>query len=195
MGQYYRIAIKEKPFDSAVGENIIINDRNVKEIAYISAKILEHGWLDCAICRVVAQKMYKNPIRLAWIGDYASTHDVEVATKDELNYEMIWGNDVYLPHTFDYCDIFDFRGKYLVNHSRKMYVSFDEWVHLNYSTVDESTLSPFVMLTAIGAEGEDCYYGHNRFMIGDWAWDILSIEDERPNSEFDEILFKCGCEK
>lgn len=195
MGQYYRIAIKEKPFDSAVGENIIINDRKVNELGYISAKLLEHGWMDCAISRVVAQKMYKNPIRLAWIGDYASTHDIESATKSELNYEMIWGKDVYLPHTFDYCDKFDYTGKYLVNHSRKMYISFDEWCQLNYSEVYESALTPFVMLTAIGGEGEDYYYGYNKFMIGDWAWDVMSIEDERPNSEFDEIFFNCDCEK
>lgn len=195
MGQYYRIAIKENPFKSAVGENIIINDRKVNGFGYISAKLLEHGWLDCVICRVVAQKMYNNPIRLAWIGDYASKHDIECATEKELNYEMVWGKDIDLPHTFDYCDIFDFRGKYLVNHSQKMYISFDDWCQLNYSQVDESTLAPFVMLTAIGGEGEDYYYGYNKFMIGEWAWDILSIEDDRPNSEFDEILFKCGCEK
>lgn len=195
MGQYYRIAIKEKPFDSSYGENIIINDRKVNEIEYISAKILEHGWMDCVICRVVAHKMYKNPIRLAWIGDYASKHDIESATESELNYQMVWGDCVDLSHSFDYCDVFDHKGKYLVNHSRNMYISFDEWWHLNYSEVDESALAPFAMLTAIGGEGEDYYYGYNKFMIGEWAWDVLSIEDERPSKDFDEILFNCGCEK
>jgi hypothetical protein len=195
MGQYYRIAIKEKPFESAVGENIIINDRKVNEIDYISAKLLEHGWMECVISRVVAHKMYKNPIRLAWIGDYASKHDIECATEKELNYEMVWGDSVNLSHTFDYYDVFDHKGKYLVNHSRKMYISFDDWCQLNYSEVFESALAPFIMLTAIGGEGEEYYYGYNKIMIGEWAWDILSIEDERPNSEFDEILFKCGCEK
>lgn len=88
MGQYYKIVFKHN------GGGVVVNDRKIEGKGYILAKLLEHSWLGCDIADAVAYEMYKNPMRLAWVGDYADDgNEVEVATNGDISYRGVWGND------------------------------------------------------------------------------------------------------
>ena len=187
MGQYYKIVFKHN------GGNVVVNDRKIEGKGYILAKLLEHSWLGCDIADAVAYEMYKNPMRLAWVGDYADDgNEVGVATNGDISYGGVWGNDdskhAFPSHKKD----FDYSGKWLVNHDAKIAMSFDKYIA--ESETKYGTIAPFPLLTAIGNNrGGGDYYDDNTCYdeVGTWAWNNISIEDAKPEGyeEF-SVVFK-----
>ena len=173
MGQYYRIAFKRKGDRKAK-----VNDRKVDGVDdYIMAKLREHGYLGTYICKAVANILANGRTRLAWVGDYADDGDLRQITSEDLNKDMVWGKNP--KHTFTDTD-FNYVGKFLVNHTKKVYISFNEYIA--HAKDDEYILSPFTILTAVGnGQGGGDYFGKNAEMAGDWAWDELSIEKSAPD--------------
>lgn len=188
MGQYYQIAFKHE------GKRVIVNDRRVAGEGYIMAKLLEHSWLGCDIADAVAREMHGNPLRLAWVGDYADDGDeVEVATRGDVSYKRVWGHDH--KHEFPANDNgFDYSHKWLVNHDKKLAVSFDEYIAA--SKTKYGVIAPFPLLTAIGNNrgGGDYYEDLPDFdKVGTWVWDLISIEDTKPDGYEDfRVVFKEG---
>jgi hypothetical protein len=187
MGQYYKIVFKHN------GGSVVVNDRKIEGDGYILAKLLEHSWLGCDIADAVAYEMYKNPMQLAWIGDYADNGDeVEVITNGDISYEEVWGNDDS-KHVFPaYKNDFDYSGKWLVNHDKKLAMSFDKYIA--ESKTKYGTIAPFPLLTAIGngrggGDYRDEYPCYDE--VGTWAWNSISIEDAKPDGyeEF-SVVFK-----
>ena len=187
MGQYDKVAFQHD------GERVVMNDLKVEGDGYCMAKLLEHSWLGCHIADAVAEEMHGNPLRLAWIGDYADDGDeVEVATHGDVNYGRVWKRDH--KHTFPRPSDngFDYRDKWLVNHDKKLAVSFDEYIAASKTIY--GTIAPFPLLAAIGNDrgGGDYHDGGTDYdKVGTWAWDLISIEDEKPEGyeEF-EVVFK-----
>ena len=190
MGQYYRIAFKHE------GKRVVVNDRKVEGDDYCMAKLLEHSWLGCNIADAVAEEMHGDPLRLAWIGDYSYDGDeVEVATHGDVNFDCVWKRDH--KHTFPrpYDNVFDYRGKWLVNHDKKLAVSFDEYIAA--SKTKYGTIAPFPLLAAIGNDsgGGDYREGGTDYdKVGTWAWDLISIEDARPDGYEDFRVRFCEAE-
>ena len=107
--------------------------------------------------------------RLVWAGDYAE--------KEPL------GENLYT--LTDNKEPFYQKGKvqsynYIVNHSKMQYV------------VKKGVIHPLSLLTAEGnGLGGGDYYGVNDDLVGSWARDIISMEDEIPDG-FTELVCEFG---
>ena len=196
MGQYYKVVFKREQ-----DAKPIVNDRKVNGQDYIMAKLMEHGYMLNPLCMSVAKMLEDGKCRLAWVGDYAD-EDVEKVTGGELKYEDVWGGDVNETHVFRSAKNFSYGGKYLVNHTKKEYISFDRYVnrHVALKGVEDEEskwmLSPFTILTAVGnGQGGGDYFGLEMKRVGSWAWDEISIERTVPEGfTLLDIVFEEGME-
>lgn len=173
MGQYYHVAFK-----NANGE-VIVNGRSVEGVGYIMAKLLEHGYVKNPLCMAVAKGLYDGDIkRLMWVGDYADD-DVSSVTNGEVKYDDVWGEK---EHTHEFKAVeFDWSGKFLVNHTKKVCISLDEYLK---KAKDKwgYTICPFTILTAVGnGRGGGDYSGECESLVGTWAWDEIGILDSAPD--------------
>ena len=169
MGQYYRIA-----YDDG---NLHINDRKVDGKDYIMAKLMEHSYFGNSLMDSMSSVIYKNPTRVIWVGDYANEGDeVSDATSGNVTYDDVWSygsdlNEVLKPVEFDY------HGKYLVNHTKGVYISFDKYL----DGENDQEIHPLSILTCIGnGRGGGDYEGSNMDYVGTWAWDEIEIVDDAP---------------
>lgn len=168
MGQYYRVAIKPD------GSDIKVNSRKEFWGNYVGLKLMEHAYLHNGLVQAVGAMLHKGKCRVAWVGDYAEDEELKGLTNGELDYGMVWKDDV-LKSPFDEVD-FGFAGKFLVNRTKGLYLSFDE-----HSEKSGQDICPFALLTAVGnGRGGGDYCGTNQDIVGSWCWDELSIVDEEP---------------
>lgn len=182
MGQYYRIAYRHLDGEA------VINNRNVEGLGYIGAKLMEHSWLEGGLIMAVANEMYQHPMFLAWVGDYAENDEIIEATGG-LDYKKVWEKQDY-EHQLPKKD-FDFTGKYLCNHSKACYISFDYYLRTSQADWRGATICPFSLLTAIGngRGGGDYSSDINIQEVGTWAWDLISIEDTPPKGYDERFIF------
>ena len=111
------------------------------------------------------------------MGDYSEDDELRKITTEDLNYDMVWGDRDNF-HEFP-APRFGYKGKYLVNWSKGVYISFDLWK--KHYEKDEWPLCPFAILTAIGnGRGGGDYEGIEMDRVGEWAWDEISIEKKPP---------------
>ena len=169
MGQYYRIA-----YDDG---KLHINDRKVAGKDYMLAKLMEHSYFGNSLMDSMSSVIYKKPTRVIWVGDYANEGDeVSDATSGNVTYDDVWSygsdlNEVLKPVEFDY------RGKYLVNHTKGVYISFDKYL----DGENDQEIHPLSILTSIGnGRGGGDYEGSNMDYVGTWAWDEIEIVDDAP---------------
>ena len=82
MGQYYRpILIDDK-------RNVKVYNRQI-EGSYTLAKLMEHSWWGNEFVGTICKKIFGNPHRIVWVGDYADD-------ADPIN--GIEQNDLIFPH-------------------------------------------------------------------------------------------------
>lgn len=186
MGQYYMPILGNKE-----GTNLRVFNRQLvgQKDDYTGSKLLEHSYWKNNFVNSLSYLIYKNPSRLAWVGDYANEeNDFAFATISNgtkiPQYEDIWGNRI-IPESI-YKINFNLNNKYLVNWETKEYIDLkkckkdsknfmtDTWNKKKY----EMTLHPLPLLTAIGngRGGGDYVNGINKDKIGMWAWNLISIE-------------------
>jgi len=180
MGQYYKLAIM-----TADGE-IRRNDRKYVDSDYVMAKLMEHGYLHNWLCYSVAKGLENGSIkRLAWVGDYAEEDEMREITKGDVSYAMIWG-DESVGEDKDYgrapeiifpsVKRFSYKGKYLLNHTKKVYMSFDEYTaahnaHNAHENAEKGwEISPFTILNAIGNGYNTA--AHNAHENAEKGWEI-----------------------
>jgi len=128
MGQYYRPVLKINNGIEILNRNLIIDGQE----EYMMAKLTEHSWIGNWLMETVCDKIYisDKPVRLIWMGDYADdfANDLEntfngLTKKQIINYRnAAWGE----PDRSKAVEraVFDFEGKYIVNHTKKEYVDF-----------------------------------------------------------------------
>lgn len=162
MGQYYNVVIKNK--------NTIITYNREVDGEYTMAKLTEHSWWYNPFVSSITTLLYKNPCKVAWIGDYSK----------EINpilFEFAWGDEVE-KHSIHQDEMY-LDGKYLVNHTIEAYLDCDKYkARCNNS---DWILHPLPLLTAVGnGLGGGDYYGINKDQVGGWAWCTISVEDDIP---------------
>ena len=166
MGQYYRPILT-----NANGYERVYN-RNV-DGAYTAAKLMEHSWWYNEFVSTICNKLFKNPMKVVWVGDYADGADVTNGIEtDELTRlcEKAWkgkGNGVTKNELF-LDDLF------LVNHTKHIYVDCNEY---NKECNKKGwCIHPLPLLTAIGnGLGGGDYRGCEAWQVGSWANDVISI--------------------
>ena len=196
MGQYYRVLEENNGELIVYNRNIIVDGKE----EYMMAKLLEHSWWYNYFVNAICEKLYNNekPSRIIWMGDYADDYanDLE-GDHNGLSEETIkayhkicWGDDektIAVPSTE-----FTLKDKFLVNHTKREYITCSEYFDENVSN-DGWCIHPLPLLTCIG----NGYGGGDyRFpspdstydIVGIWAWDEISVEDESPTEDYAEIF-------
>jgi hypothetical protein len=165
MGQYYLA--------------IILGEKSDKEYirTYVNphmygngSKLMEHSYVGNNFVKVVENLMCPGGMfykcRLVWAGDYADNE----AGSDKNLYSMC-DEDGGFNNT---CKLLSY--PYIVNHTKKVYIN------------KNSSLHPLPLLTAEGnGRGGGDYNGPNSAMVGTWARDVISMENEAP----DYTLIEC----
>lgn len=168
MEQYYRVAVKPR------NQGITVNVRKEFGGNYVGLKLMEHAYLRNGLCKSVGAMLSRGPCRVAWVGDYAEDDELKGLTNGELPYGAVW-NENDGQSCLDDVD-FHFTGKFLVNHTKGLYLSFDE-----HSEKSGQDICPFALLTAVGnGRGGGDYCGTSQDLVGSWCWDELSIVEEEP---------------
>lgn len=199
MGQYYRAIVKKPNGRLDVYNRDII--RNGKS-EYMVAKLMEHSWWLNEFVNAVCLDIYNSKAanRVAWIGDYATTY-LDCFDLKELNgldkakiYRLskrCWACDGKAVELTD----FTLDGKYLINHTKKLYVDCSEYYADSVSS-DEWCIHPLPLLTCIGnGLGGGDYNSptddSTEDYVGAWAWDEISIADKPVDAYFKAFpLFK-----
>ena len=165
MGQYYYV--------------VILAEKSGKEYirTYLDPsmydngiKLVEHSYIGNNFMTIVENLIGPNGMfyksRLVWAGDYA---DAEPDSEKNLH-SMCEGKDpfVYRGDLVSYT--------YIVNHTKRVYIKKKGEFH------------PLAILTAEGnGRGGGDYDGPNMDMVGAWARDVISMENEAP----DYTLIEC----
>lgn len=154
---------------------------------YGCAKLMEHSWWNNGYVNWFAEKLYLEiPQRLAWVGDYSNLAPKPCPAPV---YDAAWSSD-NIPEIEAESD-FALDGKYFLNFSKKQYLDLSAYfkrVRAN-TDPDDWVPNPIPLLTCFGnGEGGGDYFGSaSADAIGSWAWDVVSIEDECPHEDWQEI--------
>lgn len=193
MGQYYH------PVINYYGD-VCYSNRSVRGGGYMMAKLTEHSYFGNDLMDSIANILYNYETKLAWVGDYADSEEVDKITNGEVSFIDCWGgvdnNGVTVESKastiFDKSK-FDYIHKYLVNITKKQHISFDDYMS---KATNYWQYNPISILTAIGnGNGGGDYYSKNKRImsfVGSWAWDVITICDEVPK-KMKKLNVNFGC--
>ena len=174
-------------------------------------KLMEHSYIGNNFVNAVCTQIWKNPMKVAWIGDYSDipwegTYTRYISRDDfEEICGNVWGsgrNQFYItPKPYAHVSMRN-RRRYLVNHTTKEYVDFENYIeenkwhkksewrtYANGRVVDNKTyeydvcVHPLPLLTACGnGRGGGDYYGcfPNYNDVGSWAFCEIELTRIRP---------------
>ena len=167
MGQYYFPVILAEKSDKEYIRTYLdpsMYDNGVK--------LTEHSYIGNNFMTIIENLIGPNGMfyrsRLVWAGDYADNE----ANSDKNLHLMCDGKDpfVYRGDLVSY--------SYIVNHTKKVYIKKTSGLH------------PLPILTAEGnGRGGGDYHGPNMNLVGTWARDVISMENEAP----EYTLMECVC--
>ena len=203
MGQYY------KPF---------LIDKNGKMSAYntyldgqyIMAKLYEQSWWLNPFVNTICHKIFRKPMKVAWVGDYSNYGEKYDDGKGFPYYEKVYGDrnkngrgSIAKSNLTESQVTLD--GKYLVNYDKKEYLDCDEYYE-NSVNENDRCMHPLPLLTCVGngRGGGDFHCKDKKIMklVGSWCLDTISIEpayeaphrfNKRPMEGFKKIspVFQC----
>ena len=183
MGQYYH------PVLSKDGKT---NFKAFRDIRPGGLKLMEHSWWGVELPNAIAEKLYKDPAHLWWMGDYA----VDKYRGEDGRYYPYPDTDPVLLAAYNTAhgeksvkeiatspDNFKMDGTVLCNHTRRIFMDCDKYHDaLKNKDVDGWVVHPLPLLTAVGngQGGGDYFADSDRDCVGSWAGDLISVEDEAP---------------
>lgn len=191
MGQYYKCLTKEggefKTYSLQVKGWKEKDDG--KYGYYNGVKLMEHSWWGNSFMKAITTKLYHHKMRVAWVGDYADDfhwEDEEKVSPKTLHW-LAWGGFKDTPTLPDE-DIYEgnmtLDHKYLVNHTREIYLDCDEYKKKSQDK-DGWCVHPLSLLTACGnGLGGGDYWEEHPYSdcVGDWCFDEISVEDTPPKN-------------
>ena len=135
MGQPFRVLTNDKG-------KIAVYDRVDVDGEYEILELMGHSWWFNQFVNTICSKLYKNPMRVAWVGAYANMGYCEIYDKvwdETVDASCVEGEEVLLD------------GKILCNHTRKIYINCDEYKKKSI-TKGRWCLHPLPIPTCIGDE-------------------------------------------
>jgi len=167
MGQYYLVVILAEKSDKEYIRTYL--DPGMYNNGM---KLREHSYIGNNFVNIIENLIGPNGMfyksRLVWAGDYS---DAEPNSDKNLN-KMCEAKVpfVYKEPIVSYT--------YIVNHTKKVYIKKTEGFH------------PLPLLTAEGnGRGGGDYNGPNVDLVGTWARDVISMENEAPDYTLIEPVF------
>lgn len=194
MGQYY-LPVLEKDGEIKIFSLQGKMFKKTRDFDYYNGlKLMEHSYYRSPAMVATGHEIYKNPMKVYWIGDYADDYienheryheslpNYCLTLEKAMDiYEKTWKDDN--KKEIDYAETFDvefekykdfFEDKFLINHTKDEYIDLSKYKGFSYTC----RVHPLSLLTAIGnGLGGGDYYGKNENLIGYWAGDIISLED------------------
>jgi len=167
MGQYYYTVILAEKSDKEYIRTYL--DPTMYDSG---SKLTEHSYIGNNFMNLIENLIGPSGIfyksRLVWSGDYA---DNESNSENNL-YEMCATKSSFVTRD----SIVQYR--YIVNHTKKLYIK------------KTGNLHPLPLLTAEGnGRGGGDYDGPNMDMVGSWARDVISMENEIPSYTLIDCVF------
>ncbi len=159
MGQYYVAIILSETSQTPEVVRVWLSP--------MGAKLMEHSYLKnryvLTIEHLLSLKGMFYKSRLVWAGDYA---DPEPSGKN-LYHTAVEDNEEKMWQTFESADY-----RYIVNHTKRLYIDKEKI---------QGHIHPLPLLTSEGngAGGGD-YRGRNDIQCGQWARDVISVNNEAP---------------
>lgn len=180
MGQYYR---------AVIGDSEGLNHEVMEPRTGEGSKLMEQAWWGSPYSNAVAEKLYNNPSRVCWVGDYADDDDFINFRHHHPVYREVWG--AVKPKRLNETG-FSLNHKYLLNHDTKEYISLDEYREQTSESYYRT--HPLPLLTAVGNDrgSGDFHEGNVGYeSVGSWAWSLISIADN-PTEGYSkvEIVFQ-----
>lgn len=177
MGQYYT-PLTQKGDDLKTRKSYTLKYKG----EFNGYKLTEHSWWYNPAMNAFVRLIYRNPLRVAWVGDYSK--DKAVSKENHFQKFIRDNRNREVELTIEELNL---EGLYLVNHSKKVFLDCNDYY--NRCSNDGWCLHPLSLLTAVGnGEGGGDYFGENSSDVGAWAWDIISVEDEPP-AAFKEVKY------
>ena len=205
MGQYYMPTL--------------IDDNGTISILYShdydnGLKLMEHSYIGNDFVNAVLTQLWKQPQRLAWIGDYSNDYygdlyETKLSRPEFMKYyNAAWGDErnacrihpapkpiITLRH----------KKRYLVNHTQRSYIQIGEYIAANkyqekgicrrgrYDPLYtyDICVHPLPLLTACGngRGGGDYHKGYSGYeQIGAWAFDRIEVTDKRP-TDYEKAVY------
>ena len=198
MGQYYHPTIMGKRY--GVQGWLYSHDYSN------GLKLMEHSYLGNDFVNAVLRKIDHQPMRIAWMGDYANDPYPDIPEEPyqrklpKADFMRIWhrvnvkGVKLH-PEPLEGFDSPDrFNGWYLINHSLNEYVDLGKfqrengWVEAYMNRDGQkvfywSAVHPLPLLTACGNDrgGGDYYAKYPDFdLVGIWAFDLIEFANYKP---------------
>lgn len=137
----------------------------------VAPTLTGQSWWDYPFVNAICALLYKQPHRIAWVGEYAYHFKF---------YDVAWGDFSSWTALNLGEDQISLEGKYLCNHTLCKYVDCDEY--FEKSKIGKNCLHPLPLLSSVGncKCGGDYRSDIEKDLIGSWSWDIISIEDKIP---------------
>lgn len=135
---------------------------------FVSQRLLEHTYRGCPPVEFIYKKLFQNPMRVAWVGEYADAFKWEdgreTPNPSELH-KLTWEEET------EYVDDIPsqaYNKGFLLNHDTHEYIDLNGIEH------------DYAIVPLITACGDSNYTGENYKMVGLWCMNTLSIEKEVP---------------
>lgn len=196
MGQYFRCVTEDEFGVKKYSTKYYINGKYEAYVydAYVGRRLMKHIYIGDIYTDFISHSLHHHPMRVAWVGDYAVDLPYEHIKGLNPDFPIVKGAyNTFLKEVLEGDDDigletekgeFDYKGKYLINYSKKEYLSFDKYIQQLNENYDVQCwfIYPVSLLTAIGNDlGDGSYSGRGALeVVGTWTYDLLSIEDEVP---------------
>jgi hypothetical protein len=172
MGQYFKPSILAKDKKTVTGWFCSHSYDN-------GLKLMEHSYMKNEFVGAVEKFLSGNPQRIVWAGDYANPckgGTTNVYSRCEEDLEI---TPIKIPGQV-------VEAKYIVNHTKKQFIDKSK-----VPSYDKGwRIHPLPLLTCEG-NGRGCgdFSGEDNYeLVGKWARDIISVEEEAPK-KYTEVIF------
>lgn len=196
MGQYY--------IPTLINANSVINTLNSHRYNN-GLKLMEHSYIGNKFVNAVCTLLWKNPTRLAWIGDYSDDeygdpYEKKLPREEFMDYyKAAWSEESSAAevHPRPRNVVTMKSRRYIVNHTRRCYINLREYIargkwtergcyvngQYNPDETWDMCVHPLPLLTACGNDrgGGDYHEGHPNYnRVGEWAFDLIECTDRKP---------------
>lgn len=203
MGQYYKPTALDKNADVTANDWQPIKWQLLCYDFDELAKLMEHSYVGNYLVQAVEYLLSKDKegVKFAWCGDYAEDYPGFTTNLFDIGDQQESCKEGFAELVKDGV-LTDFKGlldktcyriaspktyKYVINHTKKMYVEIPP------QRAGELTIHPLPLLTceSNGLGGGDYYAEKGKEYVGAWKYDRISVGDEVPdNFEKLDVIFE-----
>lgn len=157
-------------------------------------KLMESAYFNDPDLSRFLEQACRNPMRIALVGDYCD--DIDSPNPETLTTQMVkelhrlaWGDEDMRSTRNRLSGPMPPLHRFIINHTKRLFIDTVRTIEREGFTQADGEagqvygfpVNPVAILCALGngAGGGD-YFGLDEDLAGIWAWDLISLDDERP---------------